>query len=144
VNVPKQRTRLCALLLASLPAACRSQEARALEAEIARLGRAIDELRDAPNAAKAPRLRALDSEPCSQPLACELKSLCVRAYTRHLVSLDSSERARNLLAQPDGGTEAALAAASALNQAEAQQAEAAGLTHACAARQGELRREHRP
>ena len=138
-------TALAPLALAlALTAACRSQEARVLEAESARIGRAVNALRDAPNPAKATLLEALEAEPCREPAACALKALCVKAYTRHVESLDSSERARTLLAQPDGGTEATLAAASALNQAEAQQAEAGKLTDACAAKQGELRRAVKP
>lgn len=136
-----------AVLAASLllfPLACRSQENRALEAESARLGRAIDALRDAPNPAKAARLKSLEGEPCSSPRACELKALCVAAYARHVESLGSSEQARSLLALPDGGPEAALAAASALNQAEALQSEAVKLTESCASKQGELRRALKP
>jgi hypothetical protein len=132
------------LALAPWPLACRSQEARALEAESARLGRAIDAVRDAPNAAKAPLVRALEAEPCAHPAACELKALCVRAYAKHVESIAASERARVLLAAPDGGSQAALEAASVLNGAEAALREAGKLTESCAARQGELRRKNRP
>jgi hypothetical protein len=135
---------LLALALAAFGGACRSQEARALEVESARIGRAVDALRDAPNPAKAPLLKALEAEACTLKAACELKALCARAYTRHLESLASSERAKLLLGDPEGGTDATLAAASALNQAEAEQAEAGKLTEACAAKQGELRRAVKP
>jgi hypothetical protein len=132
------------LAFAVVCAACRTQQSRALEAESARLGRAIDALRDAPNPAKAPLLRALESEPCEQAAACELKALCVRAYTRHVDSLVASERARTLLATPGGGSEATLAAASAVNQAEAALVEAQKLTGDCTAAQGALRRKSKP
>jgi len=136
------RIALCVAL--GLTSACRSQESRALEAETARVSRAIDAVRNAPNAGKAPLLRALESEPCAQPPACELKGLCVRAYSRHVDSLTASERAKLLLDAPDGGTEAALAAASAVNEAEAALSEAQRLTEACTAAQGELRRKLKP
>jgi len=133
-----------ALVCLALCAACRSQESRALEAESARVGRSIDEVRNAPNAGKAPLLRALEAEACEHPAVCEMKSLCVRAYSRHVESLEASARAKSLLATPDGGSDAALAAASAVNQAEAALGEAQRLTEACAAGQGELRRKHSP
>ncbi|MDQ2647191.1 MAG: hypothetical protein M3020_25530, partial [Myxococcota bacterium] len=67
---------------------CRSQEARALEAEAARIGRAVDALRDAPNEAKAPLLGALEAEACDDSETCGLKALCSRAYSRHVEGLD--------------------------------------------------------
>jgi hypothetical protein len=137
-------SRAALVCLALCAAACRSQESRALEAESARLGRSIDAVRTAPNAGKSPLLRALKAEACGHPDTCEMKSLCERAYSRHVESLEASERAKALLAAPDGGSDAALAAASAVNQAEAALAEAQRLTEACAARQGELRRKLSP
>jgi hypothetical protein len=122
---------------------CRSQEARALEAEAARLGRAIDALRDAPNEAKAPLLRALEAEACDNSDTCGLKALCSRAYSRHVEGLDKSARVKSLLAA-DAGTEQAQAAAALLKEAESALAEAAQLTEECAAKQGELRRRLKP
>ena len=133
---------LPALLL--FASACRSPESRAREAEGARVSRAIDGLRDAPNVAKKPLLSALEHEPCRDPAVCELKALCVRGYRRHVESLEAGERARALLASPTGGDDAALAAASAVNQAEAALSEAQSLTQACAASQGALRRQLKP
>lgn len=140
---PRSLVPLAAALLATA-GGCRSPEARALEAESSRLGRAIDALRDAPNDAKLPLVRALEAEPCSHPDACGLKALCVRAYRLHVDGLAASERARALLAEPDGGDVAALAAAGALREAEDALARASTLTNDCTARQGELRRRARP
>jgi hypothetical protein len=122
---------------------CRSQEARALEAEAARLGRAIDALRDAPNEAKTPLLRALDAEACDHTETCGLKALCSRAYTRHVEGLDKSARVKALLA-PDAGAHQAREAALLLGEAESAVGEARKLTEDCAAKQGELRRRLKP
>jgi hypothetical protein len=122
---------------------CRSQEARALEAEAARIGRAVDALRDAPNEAKAPLLGVLEAEACDNSETCGLKALCSRAYSRHVEGLDKSARVKAMLA-PDAGTEQAQAAAALLKEAESALAEAAQLTEECAAKQGELRRRLKP
>jgi len=130
-------------VLLLVPFGCRSTEARALEAEAARIGRAVDALRDAPNEAKAPLLRALETEACEHPDGCGLKALCSRAYARHVEGLDKSARVKALLV-PDAGTERAHAAAALLKEAEAALGEAARLTEDCAAKQGELRRRVKP
>ncbi len=122
---------------------CRSQEARALEAEAARIGRAVDALRDAPNEAKAPLLGALEAEACDDSETCGLKALCSRAYSRHVEGLDKSARVKAMLA-PDAGAEQAGAAVALLKEAESALAEAAQLTEDCAAKQGELRRRLKP
>ncbi len=122
---------------------CRSQEARAVEAEAARISRAVDALRDAPNEAKSPLLRALDAESCDHPETCGLKALCSRAYSRHVEGLDKSARVKALLA-PDAGADQAQAAAALLSEAEAALGEARRLTEDCAAKQGELRRKLKP
>lgn len=122
---------------------CRSQEARALEAEGARIGRAVDALRDAPNEAKSPLLRALDAEACDHAETCGLKALCSRAYARHVEGLDKSAQVKTLLAA-DAGADQAQAAAALLRAAESDLREASQLTEECAAKQGELRRKLKP
>lgn len=131
------------LLLALALLGCRSQEARALEAEAARIGRAVDALRDAPNEAKSPLLAALEGEACNDPETCGLKALCSRAYSRHVEGLEKSARVKALLA-PDAGTGPAREAVALLREAEDALAEAAKLTEECAAKQGELRRRLKP
>lgn len=122
---------------------CRSSEQRKLEAEIASLGQRIDALRAVPNEEKASYLTALSGTACESSVACELKALCVDAYTRHLAALDGVGKARALMSTPDGGRAAALAAAAELARADLALAEAATLSERCAARQGELRRQTR-
>lgn len=131
-----------ALLLSALNG-CRSGEQRRLEAEVASLGQRIDALRAVPNEEKAAYLTALRGAACESKVACELKSLCVDAYTRHLAALDGVSKARALMSAPDGGRTAALAAAAELAGADLALAEAATLSERCAARQGELRRRTR-
>jgi hypothetical protein len=123
--------------------ACRSSEARRLEAEVASLSHAIDNLRNAPNGGKAALLAALEKTACERPEACELKRSCVTAYQRHLSALRASERARALLADKDGGTAAVISAASELNRAESELSQAGTLTDRCTADQGALSRKVR-
>jgi len=136
------RFRLRTLLGFALACApgCRSSEARRFEADVAGLGRRIDALRDAPNAAKRPLLAALDGAACEHPDACELKTMCVSAYTRHLDALAANDRVKTMLAEPDGGANAALAAAAELARAERDLELARSQTERCATLQGELRR----
>ncbi len=122
-------------------AACRSEQERAFEAELATLGRAIDSLRDAPNAGKAPLLEALKTSRCHDPRACELKSRCIRAYMTQRSGLEASARAAALLGNADPA--AALAAAAELQRAEANLLEAKHLGDECATAQGELLRASR-
>ena len=132
------RTLLALALVAS--AGCRSSEARRFEAEVAGLGQHIDALRDAPNAAKRPLLAALDGAACESSDACELKTVCVSAYTRHLDALGAKDRVRALLAEPDGGSGAALAAAAELARAERDLDLSQTQTERCASLQADLRR----
>jgi len=131
-----------ALLCVSL-IACRSAEARAREAEAARLAQAIDALRNAPNEGKAPLLAALERNECVHPKACELKQTCVAAYRLLESARSASARARDLLAERDGGPAAAIAAAGEVNRAESELLRAGDLTERCATSQGRLLRESR-
>jgi hypothetical protein len=131
---------VCASVCLSL-SACRSSQARQLEAEVARLSHAIDSLRNAPNAGKVALLEALERAQCTEPEACQLKETCVTAYRRHRAAIEASERARGLLDARDGGTRAVLAAASELNQAEIELEHARVLTDRCSADEGALKRK---
>lgn len=132
-----------ALLGVALLPGCRSSEARQLEAEVAGLAQAIDALRNAPNEGKTALLAALSEKVCHRPEACELKAGCVAAYEKHLGAIAASERARALLGDKDGGTREVIAAASELNRAEQELAEAHTLTEQCSSKQGELLRKVR-
>jgi hypothetical protein len=130
-----------ALLSTPITTGCRSSEARRREAEAAALAHVIDALRDAPNPGKSAALDRLRNTACEDPEVCGLKTACVAAYERHLSALGASDQARALLAQPDGGTQAALAAAAELNRAESELEQAHTLADSCASAQGQLTRK---
>lgn len=132
---------LLAFVAASFATSCRSSEARRREAEALALAHVIDALRDAPNEGKSAALERLRGTACEDPEVCALKAACVAAYERHESALGASGRARTLLSQPDGGTQAALAAAAELNRAQAQLEESRSLTDSCVSLQGELTRK---
>lgn len=126
-----------------LTAGCRSGASRQLEAEALGLARYIDALRNAPNDAKPVLLGALRSARCQSAEACALRELCVDAYTRHVEALNASSRARALLAEPDGGTSASIAAAQQIARAELELERGSALASRCASAQGELLRQAR-
>jgi hypothetical protein len=126
-----------------LTAGCRSSESRQLEAEALGLGRHIDALRNAANDDKPALLSALRTAPCQSGQACALRQLCVDAYTHHVEALNASSRARALLAEPDGGTGASIAAAQQLARAELELERGSALASRCASAQGELLRQAR-
>jgi hypothetical protein len=66
--------------------------------------RAIDTLRSAPNAEKAPYLRALSTVACGDEELCELKRVCVGAYTRHLQALERLAELKSASNQGPGNT----------------------------------------
>lgn len=104
------------------------------------LAHAIDALREAPNPAKAALLTRLREIPCGDAEICGLKDACAAAYEKHLSAIGAAERAKALLAEPDGGAPAALAAALELKRAEEDLARAQGMTESCASAQGKLTR----
>lgn len=67
---------------------------------------AVRALRDADNDAKAPRLAALRSMPCSAPDVCELKNECVAAYELYLAGLDAVRAVKKSLDSDAGADEA--------------------------------------
>jgi hypothetical protein len=140
----RSRSLVATLVLGFAPmaSACRSSEARQREAEAASLAHLVDQLRDAPNAAKAPLLERLRQASCESEDACALKSRCVSAYERHLAALTASERSKALLAS-DAGKEAGLLAAEELQKAVLDLQKAQALTESCASTQGELLRRVR-
>jgi hypothetical protein len=105
------------------------------KAEAGRISRAVDVLRDAPNARKSELFAQLQSAPCETPELCELKRQCVAGYAQHLQGLAQTTHAKALLA--DGGAAAEVnqaldAAKNALSRAEpliAQCADAQGAAH---------------
>ena len=109
-----------------------------MRSEASRLSHAIDALRNAENAAKAPHLRGLRETPCTEPDVCAVRSACVAGYELHLGALTVMAGAQAALA--DAGPEAA---ERLLDQAKADLERAHGLTERCTEAQGELVRKYR-
>lgn len=78
---------------------CRSSHERELTAEVARIAAAVNQLRDAPNNEKSVPLTMLQGESCVHPRACELKQICLQAYTLHEKSIEATNRIRELMRQ---------------------------------------------
>lgn len=93
---------LLGLALAGQVAGCRtSTEHSEARSEAARLGRAIDRLREADNDQKRAWLEQLEAEPCEK--LCALKQLCEGAYREHVAALDAIREARVYGTRLDGG-----------------------------------------
>lgn len=127
------------LLLGLVLFGCRGEHEQAMRAEAARVLRAVELLRDAPNAEKADRLARLRGEACSDPTVCELKTACVQAYTLHVQGLERARVARAAL-DPDAGTERLDQVGQLTEQAGRDLARARPATERCATLSGELRR----
>jgi hypothetical protein len=109
-----------------------------VRSEAARLSHAIDALRSADNAAKAPHLRGLRETACSEPDVCAVRSACVAGYELHVGALAALAGAQATLV--DAGPEAA---ARVLDQAKGDLERARALTERCAEAQGEMVRKYR-
>ncbi|HEY4104535.1 MAG TPA: hypothetical protein VGM44_11625 [Polyangiaceae bacterium] len=119
--------------------ACSFGPSAAEKAEAGTLSRAIDLLREAPNAQKRELFTALQKTSCETPDLCELKKICESGYAKHLSGLEQTATAKSLLA--DGGADGevvdVLAAATAsLKEAEPQIAR-------CADAQGAAHRKYK-
>lgn len=108
------------------------------KAEAGLITRAIDVLRDAPNAQKGELLDALKSVSCGAPELCELQRLCVDGYGQHVAALSETERAKGLLASNPAE------ANRALDYARSELAEAAPKIARCADAEGSARRKYKP
>ena len=137
--VPKlvQRALLAALLVTLCQ--CSFGPSAAEKAEAGRISRAIDLLRDAPNAQKSELFGQLQSAGCEAPDLCELKRQCEAGYAQHLSGLEQTARAKALLA--DGGAEAEVLAA--LDSAHRSLAEAEPQIAKCADAQGVAHRKYK-
>ena len=133
-----RRAPFAALALAWL-AACDGEQQQARRADAARLLRSIEQLRDAPNAAKAELLERLEGQACSEPVPCELKSQCVQSYRTHVSAGRRIDAARRALA-PEASAEDLGAAAAATRAAQAELQQAQPGIRRCTERSAELRR----
>jgi hypothetical protein len=114
---------------------CASQKDAAARKSAARVARAIEVLRGAPNPAKADVLRELAKVPCESPEACRARDACVGAYTTHVEALALTQAAK-LQAIEGSGTEAA----KVLGAAERKLSEASTKVTDCTDREAALRR----
>jgi hypothetical protein len=124
------------LALLAVLGGCATQEADA-RSEAAHLGRAIDALRNADNAAKPAHLANLRATVCSVPDLCAVRSACLSGYELHLRALE--QLATAMAAAADGGTEAA---AALLESARSDLERARTLTERCTNAQGEMVRKY--
>lgn len=132
-----------AFALAGLTAlACRGEAEEAHRAEAARVARSVQQLRAAPNPAKAPFLAALEAEPCASSDARELKATCVAAYRDLLGALGTARELASALAM-DAAAPPAASAAALVEGSEARLARAREGTRRCADLEGALARRYR-
>jgi hypothetical protein len=104
-----ERGRWSWLLLVALssatPVACDGTQQAAERSDADRVAHAVRLLREAPNDAKRPLLRALEGVECTSPRACEVRERCLEGYGSYLEALDAIATARRALAR-DGGAAA--------------------------------------
>jgi hypothetical protein len=115
---------------------CRSADEQEARARAARLSKAIDTVRDAPNEEKRASLDALVELPCEKDAYCALKKTCVEAYSLHARAMDVIASAHaDLAAQGAVMTESAVAL---LQGAERDLARSVELAKVCADEQGKM------
>ena len=115
--------------------ACGSKREADARQSAARVARAVEVLRGAPNRAKAEALRELAKVPCESPEACRARDTCVVAYTSHVDALALTQAAK-LQASEGSGAEAA----KVLGSAEKKLDEARTKVIDCTDREAALRR----
>ncbi|MCB9589074.1 MAG: hypothetical protein H6718_26915 [Polyangiaceae bacterium] len=107
----------------------------AIRDEAASLSRAVDELREAPNADKASKLKALRALGCNHADTCGFRDQCADAYGEHVKGLEGIAKAKAM--------DDPFMSASELKKAEEALKAAEEKTAACADRQGALVRQYR-
>lgn len=129
------------LLAASLISLCQCSlgPSASEKAEAGRISRAIDLLREAPNAQKSELFSQLQSASCETPELCALKRQCEAGYAQHLSGLEQTARAKALLA--DGGARAEVM--TALDTAHRSLSEAEPQIAKCADAQGAAHRKYK-
>ena len=110
------------------------------KAEAGLIARAIDVLRDAPNAQKGELLDALKAATCTAPDLCELQKQCIDGFGQHVAALNETERAKGLLKSGGSDTEAA----QVLDYARKELTEAAPKIAKCADAEGAAKRKYKP
>jgi hypothetical protein len=104
----------------------------------ARIARAIEMLRNAPNAGKAGLLKSLVELGCTGPDVCETRDACQRAYTLHVDAVGLTQTAKRQL--QEGKTPQA---AQLLITAQEKLSEASRKVADCTDREAALRRRYK-
>ena len=115
--------------------ACASEKEAGARQSAARVVRATEVLRGAPNRTKAEALRELAKVPCESREACAARDACVAAYTTHVDALALTQAAKLQASEGD-----AVQAAKVLGSAEQKLDEARTKIIACTDREAALRR----
>jgi hypothetical protein len=108
--------------------------------EAERMVYALESLRNAPNDAKPPLLKALEGVACTLDDVCALKRICVEGYQVHLRALAGARAARHAV-ESDAG--AHKKTAELLGQSARWLEEAAHKTRQCADLEGEIVRKYK-
>jgi hypothetical protein len=124
--------------LGSVLLACSSERESNARQSAARIVRATEVLRGAPNRAKAEALRELAKVPCESPEACGARDACVAAYETHVEALALTQAAKLQASEGD-----AAQAAKVLGSAEQKLDEARTRVIDCTDREAALRRLYR-
>jgi len=118
--------------------ACDDEEELARLREAAETVRAVEQLRDAPNDAKRPRLAALEKLKCTAQDVCDLQRICTKAYRRHQSALDSARALRHAVDRDGRTAKQSAQAAKLLSKAKRELERARFMTRQCARRQGQV------
>jgi hypothetical protein len=118
--------------------ACRSQREIDEQQSAARVARAIELVREAPNAAKAGPLTDLANVSCIGAEVCKARDACAAAYTEHVEAVTLTAAAKQKLADGDAGEAAKL-----LNASEQKLTASAPKVTACTDLEASLRRQYK-
>ena len=121
-----------------VPLACSSSQDALAKQSAGRIARAIEVVRDAPNAGKATALAELAKLSCSGPDVCETRDACQAAYALHVEATTLTQAAKLKLNEGDSA-----AAAKLLGASEQKLAEASPKVEACTTRESALRRRYK-
>jgi hypothetical protein len=122
--------------------ACHDEEEMARLSEAAETVRAVEQLRNAPNEAKRPRLAALEKLECTAKDVCDLQRICTKAYRRHQSALDSARALRHAMGQDGGVRKQGRKAGKLLSKAKRELERARFMTRQCARQQGRVVRAY--
>jgi len=126
------------LAAACFALACSSSEDALAKQSAGRVARAIEVVRDAPNASKATALAELAKLSCSGPDVCETRDACQAAYALHVEATTLTQAAKLKLNEGDSA-----AAAKLLGASEQKLSAASAQVETCMTRESALRRRYK-